>query len=74
MMVLDVRLEVVGQPFIRAVSKAICTSGEPVSPAARWCCRTICAFSVTLTRMLSLLSLRERPAFYLEISTFNKQF
>src|SRR5216683_3861841 len=40
---------------MRAVSRAICTSGEPVSPAARWCCWTICAFCETLAGMLSHL-------------------
>src|SRR6266446_940554 len=40
---------------MRAVSRAICTSGEPVSPAARWCCWTICAFCATLAGMLSCL-------------------
>src|SRR5437867_10319288 len=57
---------------MRAVSRAICTSGEPVSPAARWCCWTICAFCATFAGMLSCLC--ERRAFYLEISAFHKRF
>src|SRR5882672_10798682 len=60
---------------MRAVNRAIWTSGDPVSPAARWYCWTISAFCVTVTDILcSDLSLRERRAFYLGISAFDKPF
>src|SRR5690606_35114243 len=34
---------------MRAVSSATCTSGEPVSPAARWNCETISALLISVT-------------------------
>src|SRR3569832_2265633 len=38
--------------LMRAVSRATCTSGEPVSAAARWYSWTICAFCAVFTAMV----------------------
>jgi hypothetical protein len=75
MVVLDVRLEVVGQPVYPGRKQGdLHFRGTRVARCALVLPDDLRLFRNADPHALALLSLRERPAFYLEISAFYKQF
>src|SRR6266571_8744770 len=75
MMVLDVRLEVVGQPIYPGRKQSdLHFRGTRIARCALVLADNLRLFRNADPHALALLSLRERPAFYLEISAFYKQF
>src|SRR5256885_7463649 len=75
MMVLDVRLEVVGQPIYPGRKQGdLHFRGTRIARCALVLPDDLRLFRNADPHALALISIRERPTFYLEISAFFKQF
>jgi hypothetical protein len=75
MVILDVRLEVVGQPVYTGRKQGdLHFRGTCIARCALVLPDDLRLFHDVDPHALALLSIRERPAFYLEISAFYKQF
>jgi hypothetical protein len=74
MVILDVRLEVVGQPVYPGRKQGdLHFGGTGIARCALVLSDDLRLFRNADPHTLALLSVRERPAFYLEISAFYKQ-